>query len=524
MRAEADQAQAAEAFGLLGLLDRGEAGRPPPYHGLAGAVWQVLQARRAADSSSPETALAALALLDDRDLSIPAVVREAAALYDRLGRPQPDGLRRAAAEVAAWERNRNPHLFQRARLKARLLSFLPEPEAAAVYATWLGHERPPRCRRLPIVGLEAFLTETGGKIPLLRRKRFDIRDPMVHGATERRAWQVEGREIFAGTVRDAVVAHRSSFIEAADRLLLDVQRDELGAIDLIFGFDPIVLAAGQGFATCVRPPQPATVELAEAIHLGGATSYAFGHWIGEYLLKLVGAVRAGVLPAAPILIDAGMPPQHRRALELLGGSTLSLVEIPVGGEAHVGRLWVMSSWQYVPLCPAPRQNLSPLHLAAPPVECADHMRWLAARADMPPRPAGRLFLSRKPHQHRKLVNLARIEAIAQEIGYRIVHMEDLPFEEQVALVRSAEAIAGPEGSAMTLALFAREGTRVTILDHPFVENLGCLTTVLEALGLDCLMVAGRPVRIDQDYPRFSDYEIDEDSFRRAVRREQRRPA
>ncbi|MDO9456793.1 DUF563 domain-containing protein [Nocardioides sp.] len=45
-------------------------------------------------------------------------------------------------------------------------------------------------------------------------------------------------------------------------------------------------------------------------------------------------------------------------------------------------------------------------------------------------------------------------------GFHVAHPETLPIAEQVALVRGAEVLAGPSGSALHLSAFARPGTRV----------------------------------------------------------------
>lgn len=55
---------------------------------------------------------------------------------------------------------------------------------------------------------------------------------------------------------------------------------------------------------------------------------------------------------------------------------------------------------------------------------------------------------------------AHLDATFASAGFHVVHPETLPIAEQVALVRGAEVVAGPSGSALHLSAFADPGTRV----------------------------------------------------------------
>lgn len=78
-------------------------------------------------------------------------------------------------------------------------------------------------------------------------------------------------------------------------------------------------------------------------------------------------------------------------------------------------------------------------------------------------PPERIFLSRAGQSRRRLVNEAEIEALFAQRGFTIIRPEEHPFETQIALVAGARFIAGPSGSAMHLAAFARPDARVLML-------------------------------------------------------------
>lgn len=61
---------------------------------------------------------------------------------------------------------------------------------------------------------------------------------------------------------------------------------------------------------------------------------------------------------------------------------------------------------------------------------------------------------------------------------RVVYPEDMPFIEQVRLLRNAQYVVGPEGSAMFLLFFARPGTKLCILNHTYTVHLPVLAGLL----------------------------------------------
>jgi hypothetical protein len=81
-----------------------------------------------------------------------------------------------------------------------------------------------------------------------------------------------------------------------------------------------------------------------------------------------------------------------------------------------------------------------------------HATWattgaaLAARAEPGPRPR-RVFLTRAPGK-RSSTDAAAVEALAVEHGFTVLRPETLPLPTQVAIVRSADVVAGYAGSAM----------------------------------------------------------------------------
>lgn len=77
--------------------------------------------------------------------------------------------------------------------------------------------------------------------------------------------------------------------------------------------------------------------------------------------------------------------------------------------------------------------------------------------------ADRIFISRSRFRRRRLTNERQIEALFERHGFRIVHPELLPIEEQIALFSTAKMIAGLGGSAMHNTVFTHPDAKVLIV-------------------------------------------------------------
>lgn len=83
----------------------------------------------------------------------------------------------------------------------------------------------------------------------------------------------------------------------------------------------------------------------------------------------------------------------------------------------------------------------------------------------------RIYLSRKKHHGRRLINADQIEKIFKMHGFEVIYPEILPLTDQIHLASNAEIIAGEEGSALTLAIFARNPTIIELESGRFHPNI-----------------------------------------------------
>jgi capsular polysaccharide biosynthesis protein len=151
---------------------------------------------------------------------------------------------------------------------------------------------------------------------------------------------------------------------------------------------------------------------------------------------------------------------------------------------------------------------------APPDRFASAVKEMWRRI-APALPAQRrfekVFLARKPDQHRKLVNWAAIHNVAEKRGFVVVYPQDMSFAEQVSLMRDAKYVLGQAGSGMFLALFAQPSAKVGILSSERIYRSTSYTCLLQELGVDVTILTGM-VEYAGEYAQFDDYLIPERKF------------
>jgi hypothetical protein len=430
---------------------------------------------------------------DDRDLTAPVAVFGYAEEFETSG-----------------------HLEPLMRFKQALVSAFGVEQGFAVYRERL---KLPDSGQIRLNQLESQYTiaRTRGEIFETDRggERFVIEPPRVVGEGVRRPLEHVARPLYVASVNNARVRGRSAVIEVEGLALVDYHPYERELFDCEFDIDPAIFHAS-GSAIWMFAPQDdsASIEVAEAFTLLGPNSGAFGDWMLEFLPRYVAADLSGHLPPIPVLIDAQMPESIRRCIEVMIRPGIEIIKVPAFAAVRVQRLWYAPSLHYAPgyekmegrfrwdyLCPAPRQFL--------PV-----VREIARRADVAI--AGqtsnhpRIFLGRKSHLWRKLVNYAAIEAAAEARGFHIVYPEELSFDRQVNLLRHARFVVALQGSALFLLYFARPATRLCTLVHTWIDEAISYNGLFD--GVDLTLLTGSIVREDQQFPDRMDYEIDEKRF------------
>jgi hypothetical protein len=326
------------------------------------------------------------------------------------------------------------------------------------------------------------------------------------------------RALFMTCLSEARMLGRSALIQVGEgNTLLDYQEPELTRINDRIDWDPGVFRSISDAGWLIEAQDSSDLKhIAAAFSLVGAHSFAFGHWMVEYLPKYVMARMSGMLPRVPVLIDAGMPKSHREALEFLYPD-IEIVEIVASQRAQVKELWCVSTLSYMPVFEEYDDKFRWDYVALPAIRFIPVIEELRTRAERQlgvAGEAGRVFLARRNFRHRRLVNHTEIELIAVAYGCTVLYPEDLSFREQVEVVRNSKVIIAPAGAAMYLAMFALPGTELILLSHPYTIWLAAdAVCPLQNAGLNVKVLTGRYVEENAQIPFFADYWIDCIRFR-----------
>jgi hypothetical protein len=342
----------------------------------------------------------------------------------------------------------------------------------------------------------------------------------VLGDNDSRVIAGSKRSLYLACFDDVAVRGRSQLIERPERILLDYDGDERARIDDEVELDAAIFRGDRDGAWTISDASCEPLRVQECFSLLGPNSFAFGHWIADFLPRYWIARESGCLPDVPILIDQGMARQHRQILEMLVPAGTRIIEIEPMRRVEVDRLWFAPTFFYAPIYPRFNARFRYDFVAAPPDRFQKIFRQMLACLTAGGEADGgcdKIYLARKPGSRRKLINHRAIETVAVQAGFELLYLEDLDFPDQLRRIRQAKYLAGPEGSAFFMGFFARPRTHVLILNHPHTEYLTTVTALLDALDVDCTVLTGPFRRVDpDDYLHHSDYEIDPDRFSRVL--------
>jgi capsular polysaccharide biosynthesis protein len=422
---------------------------------------------------------------------------------------------RERALYATWGVRSSPwadrqDLYGMAPFKSALVERIG-PDAAAIVLSRMTREHGTRVPgRRPLVQLIDHAREHGQAYEELIAAGPATSMPLPHRAPRER----KVREMFACILEDVVVHARSNFLLTRERALLDVQDDALRHRPVDLSVDPLVVAGDPEAVVLVEPRLEDVERMTEAVWLSGVHSPAFGHWIMEFLPKVWALMSRAGFGEVPILVDEGMPGQHLEALRCFVGDRHPIRTLRRDESVRVARLWVSSVLVYLPIGPLARSGAQ----ASGSDEwrrSLDHdgFRRLIERVQpvltsidatgAPPR----IYLARKPGQHRRLVNAAVLEEMLAAKGFVTFDFDELPFREQLRLVRGAEQVVAAGGSASLTTIFGRPGLRVAVMT-PRWGNVAWLAQASRALDHELTVLVGTIVRPHPSYEWMSDYEID----------------
>jgi capsular polysaccharide biosynthesis protein len=327
---------------------------------------------------------------------------------------------------------------------------------------------------------------------------------------------------YVALFRDCLAFPRSNVVLQDDRLIYDLAAHPLSdTFDIRDGVNPdqiMIAAYGSGRALVAAPTGLREVEA--GLMLFGLQSRNYGHWLLEFVGRML-CFNDRACPAGfPICIDDDMPATHRQIIELIDERARPILPLPA----------VPTRFRELGLAPAPTLlpfDTRPGHPVYDSIWPADVFADLRSRVlgrlaerGVDLRQTGRrIVLSRRGFAQRQLLNEAEIVATLAQHGFEVVHPETLTFAEQIATYHAADIIVGSASSALTNCIFCHPGAKVVALIHEGLSfNFRGYTSMIESSGADLLFVRGITERSETGHPFHANYTVAPDRVLRAIER------
>lgn len=161
------------------------------------------------------------------------------------------------------------------------------------------------------------------------------------------------------------------------------------------------------------------------------------HWLTAHLPKLVLLRDMGML--ADILLPPARTETMDASMRMLGLDPEAFATFELDRPLDVGRLTVLATDRFRP------DLLRPVRDALAPSDGPGHRR---------------VFISRARAERRRLLTEDAVWPVLDAAGFERVFMEDLEFEQQVALMAETAVLVAPHGAGLTNMMFCPEGTHV----------------------------------------------------------------
>jgi len=378
-----------------------------------------------------------------------------------------------------------PQFYRLREIKTRLADEYGDFGAAMVLAESLGSYDSWDIRRLPLKSLQDFARQRALVYEeLIAPRKISMSPPEIFGKDREPPVSGVSRSVFFCVLPDITVCSKSNLLWAEDQVLLDYQGSELHRIPINANVNPEVIADDGGMLSMLDLGPVATQStLDQGFSLVGLHSWAYGHWIIEFMFQLWACKDRPEFAMVPLIIDEMMPAQLRELLQFFAGKDHPIVVLGPGERVRVNRLWACSKIVFWPggersTRPEPDFEFSDTRALAQLITRLQPNLDTLTSEGYPEK----IYLTRKSGQGRSLTNRTEIEDFFQRQGFSILDFNELSMLEQLTHWRAARTVVMEAGSSIYGLLFCRPGTCIGELAGPPLEEYLWVADMCEALG------------------------------------------
>ena len=317
---------------------------------------------------------------------------------------------------------------------------------------------------------------------------------------------------YVARFKDCLTFPRSNVVLQGDRLIYDLAAHPRSAVaDIKDGVNPdqIMLAVyGARRALVEEPGETRTLDA--GLMMFGLQSKNYGHWLLEFVPRMLWFNDRACPSGLPICIDDHMPETHRQIVALLDERDRPILPLP----AQATRFRELGVAPVPTFFPFDTRPGLPIYDAVWPSDVLARMRDAvlrkidAGRGSVRPR-GRRIFLSRRNFTQRQLVNEAEIAHTLWQHDFEIVYPERLSLTEQVSVFHTADVIVGSASSALTNCIFCHPKAQVIAFIHENTSfNFRGYTSMIGSSGAKVLFIRGRTVPGEARHPFHENYTLE----------------
>jgi capsular polysaccharide biosynthesis protein len=216
------------------------------------------------------------------------------------------------------------------------------------------------------------------------------------------------------------------------------------------GLEPLtgVGPTGDGGLTFTPPPSPPTLGEVCVAFPWGIVNY--GHFLLDGMTSVLALLEAGALERLPLATPVLR--RWQRDLLRLAFGDIAWREVAAPVVRVAGAVYSPAMDHYLH-----RPGSLLIRLRA---RLLDAVQGLGASPPVSRLAKRRLYVSRRLHPTRLMVNERALEAALIRRGFQIVRPERMSVADQIGLFAQADVIVGPTGAGLTNALFAAAGCRL----------------------------------------------------------------
>jgi capsular polysaccharide biosynthesis protein len=234
----------------------------------------------------------------------------------------------------------------------------------------------------------------------------------------------------------------------------------------------------------IKTSKKSVESLPESILIGGRNDSNYYHFMIEYLPRVL-SIPSSVGKSVPILISKSVPKSGKEALHRL--TDRRIIQIDPNRQYRVKRIHVSAPVaQVLDTTKIPWDDGVFINFMALKEFRKRCIELVGAQQSM-----SRNIFIRRESGHRSVLNGDKLERIAKRLGFEVVDVLKMSWEQQVRLFASSKIVVGAGGAIMANYIFLPEGAKVVSLTSRYLSSFSLPAYIASVAGASFIYITGR---------------------------------